>query len=461
MYIDLSNSKGFLYEKLYEQIIEKIKTKELKAGQSLPSIRSLSRDLKISINTVKKAYYQLEVEGYIESKPRSGFFIKDIGSLIVLDSTQMENMTNKKERKVAFDFSFSGVDLENFPFATFRKIFKESICEGDDSLIGRGHFKGQLNLRLAICEYLKKSRGIDSKAKNIIISSGTESLFNLVKDLLNDQTLYAFENPGYAFGSKFYTYNLLNPLPLEVDGEGVRIDSVSNINACCIFVTPNNQFPMGTIMSIQRRIDLLNWAAESKSRYIIEDDYAPEFKFDSGPIAALKSIDKNDDVIYMGTFSKTISPALRISYMVLPDDLLEIYEENFVSLGCPVSLYIQKATAKFISKGYFEKHINRMKNIYAEKYSYIVSLIRGMTNIEVVTKGASLTLVVRLKGFSQLEDHIEVLRDMGVKIQPVKDFTFNKRGYCDLFILGFASLNKNEIEEGLIILEETLKGLNG
>lgn len=457
MYIDLNKNIGFLYENLYRAIKEKILSQEIKAGQALPSIRSLARDLNISINTVKYAYDQLEMEGYLESRPRSGFYVKNIDHLIVLDDIKLKAKKPKKEDPIHYDFSFSGVDPDHFPFATWRKMLRESVVEGDESLLERGHHKGYLPLRMAISEYLKKSRGIDANPENVIISSGTESLFNLVKNLLDPHTLYAFENPGYAFGNKFYTYDLVNPIPLSLDDQGVKIRSIRQINACCLFVTPHHQFPMGTVMSIQRRVEVLNWASASDKRYIIEDDYEPEFKLDGSPVPALKSMDQNDDVIYMGTFSKIISPALRISYMVLPDALLDIYEENFVSLGCPVSLYIQKATANFISQGYFERHINRMKNVYADKYDYMVKRLRAMDRVEIVSQGASLALVIRVKTAMDSQGLTARLREKTVKIQGVQTFAFNQEGYEDLYILGFASLTKAQIKAGLKLLEETLE----
>ncbi len=457
MYTGLNKDKGFLYESLCRQIREKITKKEIKAGDRLPSIRSLARDLKISINTVKQSYYQLELEGYIESKDRAGFFCREIDHLIVLDGLDLKSKSKEKKEDILYDFSFSGVDLENFPFATWRKMLKDSVSQGDESLTERGHYKGYLPLRMAIADYVKKSRDIVTKADNIIISSGTESLFHLVKNLLGPSILYAFENPGYAFGNKFFTYDLVNPIPLPLDDQGVKIDSIHDINACCLFVTPHHQFPMGTAMSIQRRVELLNWAAGSTNRYIIEDDYEAEFKFRGSPIAALKSMDKNDDVIYIGSFSKLISPALRISYMILPEKLLYLFEENFVSLGCPVSLYTQKATANFISQGYFERHINRMKNVYSIKYDYITDLLEDMKAIDIVSRGSSLVIVIKVNKALDSKAFLLSLKKKGVIIRPVNDFSYGKAADDKMYILGFASLTKEEIQKGLEIIEQTLE----
>ena len=322
MYLNLPKNKKYLYEKIYQIIKNKIIKGEIKENEKLPSIRNLSKDINVSINTIKKVYYKLEEEGYIYVKEKSGFYCRKIDDLIILDKKEL-NQNKIEDKEIKYDFSISGVDYENFPYKIMQKYMKEAIDKKDLKILDKGSYKGYQPLRDAIKTYLKNSRNIETSARNIIISSSTEHLFSMIKKLLTDQTLFAFENPGYAFGNKFYTYDLKNPIPLTLDDEGVKIDKLSDLNALCLFVTPFNQFPMGTVMSIQRRIEILNWASLSKDRYIIEDDYDSEFKFIGYPTESLKAMDKNSDVIYFGSFSKLIAPSMKISYMVLPDDLLK------------------------------------------------------------------------------------------------------------------------------------------
>ncbi|MDU2376466.1 PLP-dependent aminotransferase family protein, partial [Anaerococcus vaginalis] len=315
MYLNLPNDKKYLYEQIYEIIKNKIINGEIKEDEKLPSIRNLSKDINVSINTIKKVYYKLEEEGYIYAKDKSGFYCRKIDDLIILNKKELKN--NKiDDEKIKYDFSISGVDYDNFPYKVMQKYMKEAIDKDDIKILDKGSYKGYEPLRKAIKTYLKNSRNINTNSRNIIISSSTEHLFSMIKKLLTDQTLFAFENPGYAFGNKFYTYDLKNPIPLDLDDEGVKIDKLRDLNALCLFVTPFHQFPMGTVMSIQRRIELLNWASLSKDRYIIEDDYDSEFKFKGYPIESLKAMDKNSDVIYFGSFSKLIAPSMKISYMV-------------------------------------------------------------------------------------------------------------------------------------------------
>ena len=279
----------------------------------------------------------------------------------------------------------------------------------------------------------------------------------MIKKLLTDQTLFAFENPGYAFGNKFYTYDLKNPIPLDLDDEGVKIDKLTDLNALCLFVTPFHQFPMGTVMSIQRRIELLNWASLSKDRYIIEDDYDSEFKFKGYPIESLKAMDKNSDVIYFGSFSKLIAPSMKISYMVLPDDLLKKYENNFKDLSNTVSNFLQKALAAFIESGEFEKHINRMKNIYYKKFNFIVKKLEEIEEISFPTKADSLNLLIKIDESVDIRKFNEVLNEKSLRLINLNRFSFRKAGKENYFILGFANLNKKEIDEGIEIIKFAIK----
>ncbi len=430
MYLNLPNDKKYLYEQIYEIIKNKIINGEIKEDEKLPSIRNLSKDINVSKNTIKKVYYKLEEEGYIYAKDKSGFYCRKIDDLIILNKKELKN--NKiDDEKIKYDFSIKILD--------------------------KGSYKGYEPLRKAIKTYLKNSRNINTNSRNIIISSSTEHLFSMIKKLLTDQTLFAFENPGYAFGNKFYTYDLKNPIPLDLDDEGVKIDKLTDLNALCLFVTPFHQFPMGTVMSIQRRIELLNWASLSKDRYIIEDDYDSEFKFKGYPIESLKAMDKNSDVIYFGSFSKLIAPSMKISYMVLPDDLLKKYENNFKDLSNTVSNFLQKALAAFIESGEFEKHINRMKNIYYKKFDFIVKKLEEIEEISFPTKANSLNLLIKIDKSVDIKKFNEVLNEKSLRLINLNRFSFRKAGKENYFILGFANLSKKEINEGIEIIKFAIK----
>ncbi|WP_058990728.1 PLP-dependent aminotransferase family protein [Anaerococcus rubeinfantis] len=456
MYLNLPRNKKYLYEKIYQIIKNKIINGEIKEGEKLPSIRNLSKDINVSINTVKKVYYKLEEEGYIYAKDKSGFYCRKIDDLIILDKKEL-NKNKIEDEKIKYDFSISGVDYENFPYKIMQKYMKEAIDKKDLKILDKGSYKGYPPLREAIKRYLKNSRNIETNARNIIISSSTEHLFSIIKTLLTDQTLFAFENPGYAFGNKFYTYDLKNPIPLDLDDEGVKIDKLSDLNALCLFVTPFNQFPTGTVMSIQRRIEILNWASLSKDRYIIEDDYDSEFKFKGYPTESLKAMDKNSDVIYFGSFSKLIAPSMKISYMILPDDLLKKYENNFKDLSNTVSNFLQKALASFIESGEFEKHINRMKNIYYKKFDFIFKKISGIDEISFLSKSNSLNLLLKVDDSIDIKKFTKILNENSVRLVNLNKFTYNKFEKENYFIMGYANLGLDEIDSGFDIIKDAIK----
>lgn len=456
MYLNLPKNKKFLYDKIYEIIKNKIIKGEIKEGEKLPSIRNLSKDINVSINTIKKVYYKLEEEGYIYVKDKSGFYCRKIDDLIILDKKNIEEKIDISQ-EIKYDFSISGVDYENFPYKIMQKYMRESIDKNDIKILDKGSYKGYEPLRNAIKIYLKNSRNIKTNSRNIIISSSTEHLFSIIKKLLTDQTLFAFENPGYAFGNKFYTYDLKNPIPLELDNEGVKIDKLVDLNALCLFVTPFHQFPMGTVMSIQRRIELLNWASLSKDRYVIEDDYDSEFKFRGYPTESLKAMDKNSDVIYFGNFSKLLAPSLRISYMVLPDALLEKYERNFKGLSNTVSTFVQKALANFIKSGEFEKHLNRMKNIYFKKLNFIVKKLEEIEEISFPERVDSLHLLIKIDESVDIVKFNELLKEKSLRLINLNRFLYKKNGKENYFILGFANLSRDEIGQGVDLIKEAIE----
>lgn len=456
MYINISDKEKFLYEKIYEEVKYKIINGEISENQKLPSIRNLSKDINASINTVKKAYYKLEDEGYIYVKDKSGFYCKKIDDLIILDREKIITSDFEKD-EILYDFSISGVDYDNFPYKMMQKYMKEAIDKEDIKILDKGSCKGYKPLREAIKNYLKNSRNIVTDSRNIIISSSTENLFSMIKMLLDDESSFAFENPGYAFGNKFYTYDLKNPIPLPLDEEGVIIDKIKSLNKICLFITPFNQFPLGGVMSIQRRIELLNWASLSKDRYIIEDDYDSEFKFKGYPSESLKAMDKNSDVIYFGSFSKLLAPSIRISYMVLTDDLLEKYEENFMDFPSTVSNFLQKALANFIGSGEFEKHINRMKNIYHKKFKVFLKKISEIKEMSFLSDPDSLILVISIDVEIDRNKFDRILKDRSLKIIGLENFTYDKKIVGNKFVLGFANLSEEEIIEGLDILREAIR----
>lgn len=451
-----SNSNIPLYIQLYKFIKHEIQMGNMKSNSKLPSKRKLSHYLAISQNTVEAAYEQLMTEGYIISFPRKGYFVSDLqGILEVNIEKEAVNEKLKKKKIYQYEFYSSRVDVESFPYSIWRKINKEILGEENKELLQIGHSQGERSLREAINNYLRFSRGVNSSADNIIIGVGSEYLIQLIINILGRDKIFAVEEPGYYKIKKILNVNGINPIGIPIDEQGVDVQSLRNSNSNIIHITPSHQFPTGIIMPINRRIQILNWVNESNERYIIEDDYDSEFRFEGRPIPALQSLDNNGKVIYLGTFSKCFSPSERIAYMVLPDELIKIYKRDFSFLACTVSRVSQEALLRFIKEGYFERHLNKMRNIYRKKREFLVTLIKKyLNNTEIIGTNSGLHLLLKVNNGMNEEELIKSAEEKGVMVLGLSKSYLNNIEESKTVFLGYANLKYNEIEEAIKLLKE-------
>ncbi len=451
-----SNSNIPLYIQLYKFIKQEIQMGNMKSNSKLPSKRKLSHYLAISQNTVEAAYEQLMTEGYIISFPRKGYFVSDLqGILEVNIEKEAVNEKLKKKKIYQYEFYSSRVDVESFPYSIWRKINKEILGEENKELLQIGHSQGDRNLREAINNYLRFSRGVNAKIDNIIIGAGTEYLIQIIINILGRNKRFSVEEPGYYKIKKILKINGVNPIPISIDNQGVNVDRLRESNSEVIHITPSHQFPTGIIMPINRRIQILNWANESKGRYIIEDDYDSEFRFEGKPIPALQSLDNKGKVIYLGTFSKCFSPSERIAYMVLPDELMKIYRKDFSFLACTVSRSSQQALVRFIEEGYFERHLNKMRNIYRKKREFLVTLIKKyLNNTEIIGTNSGLHLLLKVNNGMNEEELIKSAEEKGVMVLGLSKSYLNNIEESKTVFLGYANLKYNEIEEAIKLLKE-------
>ena len=270
--------------------------------------------------------------------------------------------------KFEVDFSPRGIDLEGFPYATWRKISRSVLKEEDRELFLKGEPQGDLILREAIREYLHAARGVNCDVSQIIIGAGNEYLLMLLSQIIGRDAVIAMENPTYRQAYRVLSGVGHKVLPVGIDKNGFCVKELEGQDVQAAYVMPSHQFPTGTVMPVRRRQELLFWAGEQPGRYLIEDDYDSEFRYKGKPIPALQGMDQNGCVIYMGTFSKAIAPAIRVGYMVLPEALLSVYLAKGRFYSSTVSRVDQRILAKFISGGYFERHLNRMREIYKGKH---------------------------------------------------------------------------------------------
>jgi GntR family transcriptional regulator/MocR family aminotransferase len=455
-----TDSKTPIYEQLYSFIKSEIQSRRIIYNTKLPSKRKLAVYLNISQNSVQAAYDQLIEEGYVVSKERSGYYVSKIDNIIKLGVREAYSKTenSRSQTEAKYDFSYHGVDMQTFPFSIWRKLTRDVIDEYDSELLKIGDSQGHSSLRGSIAEYLYQSRGVNCLPEQVIISSGTEFLFQILIQLFDRGSIYGIENPGYEKLNLQFSSNGLMFNPVNIDDEGMILEEIIKSKANIICVTPAHQFPSGIVMPINRRIQILNWANGCKDRYIIEDDYDSEFKYSGKPIPALQGLDTNEKVIYMGAFSKSFSPAIRVSYMVLPMHLLEKYYENLSYIICPVPMVIQKVLFKFIQNGCFESHLNKMRNIYKRKRELLVRSIYELNcGIEVSGAEAGLHLLLKVNNGMTEEQLISSALLNGVKVYGISKYYFDKKhiGKSPLILIGYAAMNEREICEAVRLLYET------
>jgi len=370
----IPDSKIPIYQQLYHFIKTEIQTGRIPFDAKLPSKRKLAHYLGISQNTIQSSYDQLSEEGYISSVEKKGFYVCRIDHLQKLEIPITNEVPDiSTEVKPVFDFSYHGVDIPNFPFNTWRNLTKEVINEYDTELLKLGDSLGYYRLRSVIARYLHNSRGVNCTEHQIIISSGTEILFQTLIQLFEHDSIYGIENPGYEKLNQLFSCNRASFRAILIDHNGMVPTEITKSNANILCITPAHQFPSGQIMPINRRVQLLNWANEADGRYLIEDDYDSEFKYSGKPIPALQGLDTNEKVIYMGSLSKSLSPTIRVSYMVLPKHLMNKYHKELSYILSLVPVIDQKVLSRFIEEGYFERHLNKMRTIYKKKRDTLVN----------------------------------------------------------------------------------------
>ena len=365
-----TGSAKCLYEQIYEHIRKEIKEGKLLQGERLPSTRLLAENLQVARSTVELAYEQLLSEGYIESQPYRGYFVSKVEELFRLEGKKEKDI-GKTTLKEAFstdvdyiyDFSPTQIDMSRFPFSVWRKLHKNVLSDGNEKLYAQGNARGDYGLRENIARYLHASRGVNCTPEQIIVGAGNDYLLMLLEKILGPQIPIAMENPTYKRAYQIFQSFGYPITTVDMDENGMRVEELRKIDVRLVYVMPSHQYPTGVVMPIGRRGELLKWANEQADRYLIEDDYDSEFRYKGKPIPSLQASDKNDRVIYIGTFSKSIAPAIRVSYMVLPMKLVETYERKCAFYSTTVSRIEQKILDEFIREGYFERHLNKMRQL--------------------------------------------------------------------------------------------------
>lgn len=420
---DLTNQSLPLYEALYRSIREDILSERLTAGEKLPSKRALADHLKVSKVTVETAYAQLTAEGYLRAQEKVGYFVEEVNASVrpAVQARLPEPETQVDDCPA--DFTVNHIRGEDFPFSVWTKLLRQVIGDLYGRLLDPLPETGALELRQAIADDLYGFRGMAVSPAQIIVGAGTDFLYNLLVQLLGRERCYGVEDPGYGKILKIYKASGAAVLPIPMDEDGIKLSALGQADV--LHISPAHHFPTGGVMPVRRRQEILEWAAAAPGRYIIEDDYDSEFRFTGRPIPPMQSMDRQGRVIYINSFSKSISPAIRISYMILPPALLERYKARLGFYACTVPSFEQYTLARFIGEGHFEKHLSRMKKSYkAQRNLLIAQLNAGAfgNRLRILEKDAGLHFLLEVK--TELDDGTltRALLKRGVKVRCLSDY---------------------------------------
>lgn len=464
-----------LYESLYKCIKNDILQGKLCAGEKLPSKRSFAKNLGISVITVENAYGQLSDEGYIYSMPKRGFYVSDIDMVVnpntsaktSADANLFDDSASIACSPYFADFSSNQTDSEIFPFTIWTKTVRSVLNDNRIQLMINPPCGGILPLRNAIARYLGDFRGMKVAPHQIIIGAGTEYLYGLLIQLLGKDLIYGVENPGYHKIGKICKSVDVSYRHVDLDENGVSIHELEEKKIDIIHTSPSHHFPTGIVMPVSRRYELLGWAAKKKQHYIIEDDYDSELRLSGKPFPTLQSIDVSGKVIYMNTFTKTLASTVRISYMVLPEDLAKRFYSELSFYSCTVSNFEQYTLAQFMENGSFEKHINRLRNYYQNKRDAILKELKSGSIGKYITiqeEEAGVHFLMHIQSDCTEAEIVEKAKVGGVKLDPLSRYYIKntekheqngqENPYENTYVMNYSSVNMENIKKVVQVLSQ-------
>ena len=456
-----TDSDKCLYQQIYEHIRQEIREGKLLAGERLPSTRSLAEYLQVARSTVDYAYDQLLSEGYIEAKPYKGYFVCRLEGIFTMEQQEMTEPevvrpdSQEDGTQVQVDFSPYGIDMTGFPFGVWKRITKNILNDSNSELFAQGEPQGDYDLRMTISRYLHSSRGVNCRPEQIIVGAGNDYLLLLLEKILGRHVGIAMENPTYKRAYRIFQSFAYRIYTVDMDDKGMRADRLSGLPVRAAYVMPSHQYPTGAVMTIGRRAELLRWAEKEPDSYLIEDDYDSEFRYRGKPIPSLQSSDKRGKVIYIGTFSKAIAPAIRVSYMVLPESLLEVYRRDCSFYSCTVSRIDQRILNEFIRDGYFERHLNKMRMHYRAKHDLLLAELEPFKKAFTISgEDAGLHLLLTARGAVTEAQLLSAATEAGVKVYGMSENMVETDAPKATILLGFGSVSEPEMKEGLHRLQK-------
>lgn len=454
-----SQSREPLYQQIYSYIKEEIRCARIPAAARMPSTRTLAEHLKVSRSTTQMAYDQLMSEGYIEAAPWKGYYVLSIENLVNVTEEPLPAPAGKADAgdaRYAVDFSPRGIDLGSFPFSVWRKLSRSTLVDDKREIFSSGDPQGEAGLREAIRGYLHSARGVSCRPEQIVVGAGSEYLLMLLVQILGGPCAIAMENPTYRQAYRVFKSLGCSVSPVEMDSRGMRVDLLRESGAQIAYVMPSHQYPTGIVMPVKRRQEILSWAREKDGRYVIEDDYDSEFRYRGKPIPALQGMDGAGRVIYIGTFSRSVAPAIRVGYMVLPEELLEIYNSRMRFYSSTVSRIDQEILRRFISEGYYERHLNRMRAVYRNKHDRLLAELKALeAEFEIRGEFAGIhVLLTHRRGICEAE-LVRRAAENGIRVYGLSGCYIEGEHMPESFtvILGYANLTEEEIAAGTAALK--------
>ena len=409
-----------LYEALYRCIRADILEGNLKSDQRLPSKRALAANLEVSKITVEAAYNQLLSEGYIRAEERRGYFVEPVHRTVTVRHPE-RTPSRQEEPADLVDLTANG--SASFPFSVWSRLQRQVLLDYGEKLLLPMPNRGAPELRQAIADHLAGFRGMVVDPENILVGAGTDFLYNLLIQLLGRDKIYALEEPGYGKIRKIYDAGGVACVSAAMDSQGVVPESLGD--ARVLHISPSHHFPTGIVTPVVRRLELLEWAMEEEDRWIIEDDYDSEFRFHAHPMPAMQALDRTGRVIYLNTFSKSLAPSIRISYMVLPEQLMERFRRELSFYSCTVPSFEQYTLARFIEGGWFEKHINRMRKYYKTCRNRLVERLESRAFSDLLTiqeKDAGLHFLVKVNTAMTESELVDWCEKRGVKVRCLSSY---------------------------------------
>ena len=442
---ELTKAPGLpLYEALYRCIREDILSGALQPGEKLPSKRALATHLEVSKITVENAYTQLLSEGYLRSVEKVGYFVEAVDRLLPVHP-DLEEAPAQKDTCI----DLTANNPVQFPFSVWSRLQRQVMQDLGQTLLQPLPNQGLMDLRKAIARQLAQFRGMRVRPEQILVGAGTDFLYNLLIQLLGREKCYAVEEPGYSKIRRIYAAAGATCVDAAMDSQGVCPEHL--VEADILHISPSHHFPTGLVTPLSRRQELLAWAKQRPDRWIIEDDYDSEFRFAAHPLPTMQSLDCSR-VIYMNTFSKTLAPSIRISYMVLPMPLMEELQEKLGFYSCTVPSFEQHTLARFLNEGHFEKHINRMRRFYRSRRNRLMAAINvcpGREKLSVLEENAGLHFLLRVQTEESDEALVARCRDAGVRVRALSSYyaaevpDWAKR--C--LVINYSGLTDRQIEE--------------